>query len=102
MPKMLFQRWYFKHIIWTFVLLVVVTGVLAYYNWMVGLLAFAGIAALAVASLAAEHKFRQETELYLTTLGLRVKRAGRAPSSICPTAFSCIARTGSSNGIMLM
>ena len=78
MPKMLFQRWYFKHIIWTFVLLVVVTGVLAYYNWMVGLLAFAGIAALAVASLAAEHKFRQETELYLTTLGLRVKRAGES------------------------
>ncbi|PZM65110.1 DHH family phosphoesterase [Paenibacillus dendritiformis] len=78
MPKMLFQRWYFKHIIWTFVLLVVVTSVLAYYNWMVGLLAFAGIAALAVASLAAEHKFRQETELYLTTLGLRVKRAGES------------------------
>ncbi|MDG0873169.1 DHH family phosphoesterase [Paenibacillus thiaminolyticus] len=78
MPKMLFQRWYFKHIIWTFVLLVVVTGVLAYYNWMVGLLAFAGIAALAVASLAAEHKFRQETELYLTTLGLRAKRAGES------------------------
>ncbi|MGG4397329.1 DHH family phosphoesterase [Paenibacillus thiaminolyticus] len=78
MPKMLFQRWYFKHIIWTFMLLVVVTGVLAYYNWMVGLLAFAGIAALAVASLAAEHKFRQETELYLTTLGLRVKRAGES------------------------
>ncbi|EHQ60257.1 hypothetical protein PDENDC454_21137 [Paenibacillus dendritiformis C454] len=75
---MLFQRWYFKHIIWTFVLLVVVTSVLAYYNWMVGLLAFAGIAALAVASLAAEHKFRQETELYLTTLGLRVKRAGES------------------------
>lgn len=78
MPKMLFQRWYFKHIIWTFVLLVVVTSVLAYYNWMVGLLAFAGIAALVVASLAAEHKFRQETELYLTTLGLRVKRAGES------------------------
>lgn len=78
MPKMLFQRWYFKHIIWTFVLLVVVTSVLAYYNWMVGLLAFAGIAALAVASLVAEHKFRQETELYLTTLGLRVKRAGES------------------------
>ncbi|BFH71665.1 MAG: DHH family phosphoesterase [Paenibacillus dendritiformis] len=78
MPKMLFQRWYFKHIIWTFVLLVVVTSVLAYYNWMVGLLAFAGIAALAAASLAAEHKFRQETELYLTTLGLRVKRAGES------------------------
>ncbi|BFH18096.1 DHH family phosphoesterase [Paenibacillus melissococcoides] len=78
MPKMLFQRWYFKHIIWMFVLLVVVTGVLAYYNWMVGLLAFAGIAALAVASLAAERKFRQETELYLTTLGLRVKRAGES------------------------
>ncbi|GAC41718.1 DHH family phosphoesterase [Paenibacillus popilliae] len=78
MPKMLFQRWYLKYIIWRFALLVVVTSVLAYYNWMVGLLAFAGIAALAVASLMAEHKFRRETELYLTTLGLRVKRAGES------------------------
>ena len=76
MPKLLFHRWYTKYTSWTFVLLSALTIVVTFYNWIVGILAFVAIVVLAIASLAAERKFRHEMESYLTTLGLRVKRAG--------------------------
>ncbi|MCY7487673.1 MULTISPECIES: DHH family phosphoesterase [Paenibacillus] len=76
MPKLLFQRWYTKHTSWTFVVLIAMSLVLTWFNWGVGVLAWLCIAALAVASFTAERKFREETESYLSTLGLRVKRAG--------------------------
>ncbi|UHA75389.1 DHH family phosphoesterase [Paenibacillus sp. 481] len=76
MPKLLFQRWYAKHTGWTFVLLLVLTVVLAIFNWALAMLGLIATAVLASASLKAERKFREETESYLETLGYRIQRAG--------------------------
>ncbi|TVX89795.1 DHH family phosphoesterase [Paenibacillus agilis] len=75
MPKIWFQRWFARHNSWSMLYVLVLTLVVAYYNWIIGFLGFIGFAALLFITLAAERNFRAEMEAYLSTLGLRVKRS---------------------------
>lgn len=76
MPKLWFHRWYAKHTMWMLVAVLLLTIMLAFYNWVLSLLGIAMLIVLIGIALSAERNFHKELEAYLTTLGLRVKRAG--------------------------
>ncbi|NIK79261.1 c-di-AMP phosphodiesterase-like protein [Paenibacillus castaneae] len=76
MPKFLVTRWHGMHQIWAFALLSLMTGALAYYEWLLGLLGLLLTCALAVYTVLAERAFRKDLKSYLGTLTYRVKKAG--------------------------
>jgi cyclic-di-AMP phosphodiesterase len=76
MPKFLLKRWHGLHMIWTFVLLIVLSAVLFVYQWIVGVAGFIITGILAYYTLLAEQAFRDELNQYISTISYRVKKAG--------------------------
>ncbi|GIP36000.1 DHH family phosphoesterase [Paenibacillus sp. J2TS4] len=76
MPRFLFKRWHGLHMIWTLVLVLILIGVLLYYQWLVGLIALVPLAGLMLYSWKAEKAFRKDLYVYLSTLSHRIKKAG--------------------------
>ncbi|MBD2871794.1 DHH family phosphoesterase [Paenibacillus arenilitoris] len=76
MPKFLVTRWHGMHQIWAFILLAFMTVALAWYEWLLGLVALVLTAALGVYTVMAERAFRKDLKSYLGTLSYRVKKAG--------------------------
>lgn len=76
MPKFLVTRWHGMHQISGFILLALMTVALAWFNWLLGLLALLLTGALGVYTVMAERAFRKDLKSYLGTLSYRVKKAG--------------------------
>ncbi|WP_028608651.1 DHH family phosphoesterase [Paenibacillus harenae] len=76
MPKFLVTRWHGMHQIWAFILLALMTVALAWFEWLLGLIALVLTAALGVYTVLAERAFRKDLKSYLGTLSYRVKKAG--------------------------
>jgi cyclic-di-AMP phosphodiesterase len=76
MPKFLLKRWHGLHMVWTFVLLIVLSAVLFVYQWIVGVAGFILTGILAYYTLLAEQAFRDELNQYISTISYRVKKAG--------------------------
>jgi c-di-AMP phosphodiesterase-like protein len=75
MPKFLLNRWHGQHILWTFILLIILSFVLTIYAWYLGLIAFVASLALSIIMLRAEKAFRRDLNHYIGTISHRVKKA---------------------------
>jgi len=84
MPKFLVTRWHGMHQIWAFVLMVLMTAALAWYEWLLGLLGLLLTAGVGVYTVLAERAFRKDLKTYLGTLSYRVKKAGNDVISELP------------------
>ncbi|MFC0334180.1 DHH family phosphoesterase [Paenibacillus sepulcri] len=84
MPKFLIKRWHGMHQLWAFVLIIVLTIALAWYDWLYGLISLVLAAAVGVYSVLAERAFRRDLKTYLGTLSYRVKKAGSEVTSELP------------------
>ncbi|WP_019004965.1 DHH family phosphoesterase [Cohnella laeviribosi] len=76
MPKFLVQRWHGMHNVWALVLILLLTAVLAWYQWVTGLIALVLGAGVAVYAVLAERAFRKELNDYVLTLSYRIKGVG--------------------------
>ncbi len=62
MPKFLLKRWHGQHIVWIFVLLIILTAIIYMFKWWLGLTAFLICGVMAYFTLQAETAFRQRIE----------------------------------------
>jgi Predicted signaling protein consisting of a modified GGDEF domain and a DHH domain len=76
MPKFLVTRWHGMHQVWSIALMVLMTVVLTWYWWVLGLVALLLTIAAAVYTVLAERAFRKDLKSYLGTLSYRVKKVG--------------------------
>lgn len=76
MYKFLLNRWHGLHILWGFILLLVLTITLFIYEWILGVSALLLSAVLIYYTWLAEKQFRRDLNNYITTLSHRVKKAG--------------------------
>ncbi|CAM4218203.1 DHH family phosphoesterase [Paenibacillus alkaliterrae] len=84
MPKFLVTRWHGMHQIWAFIAMALMTVALAWFQWLLGLLALVLTGALGVYTVMAERAFRKDLKSYLGTLSYRVKKAGNDVVSELP------------------
>ncbi|MDR6883264.1 DHH family phosphoesterase [Bacillus sp. 3255] len=84
MPKFLLKRWHGQHIVWIFVLLILMTATIYMFKWWLGVTAFLICGLLAYFTLQAEAAFRRELNTYLGTISHRVKKAGNEVMSGLP------------------
>ncbi|MGO4110330.1 DHH family phosphoesterase [Paenibacillus sp. YAF4_2] len=76
MPKFLVTRWHGMHQVWSIALMVLMTVVLTWYWWVLGLIALLLTIAAAIYTVLAERAFRKDLKSYLGTLSYRVKKVG--------------------------
>lgn len=76
MPKFLVTRWHGMHQIWSFVLMVLMSVTLAWFEWLLGLFGLLLTGGLLFYTVMAERAFRKDLQSYLGTLSYRVKKAG--------------------------
>lgn len=76
MYKFLLNRWHGLHILWGFILLLVLTITLFLYEWILGVSALLLSGVLMYYTWHAEKHFRRDLNNYITTLSHRVKKAG--------------------------
>ncbi|UVI30306.1 DHH family phosphoesterase [Paenibacillus spongiae] len=84
MPKFLVKRWHGMHHLWAFVLMILLTVTVAWYEWKLGLVGLVLAGAVGVYSVLAERAFRRDLKAYLGTLSYRVKKAGNEVISELP------------------
>ncbi|QYR21727.1 DHH family phosphoesterase [Paenibacillus sp. sptzw28] len=84
MPKFLIKRWHGMHHLWAFVLILLLTVTLAWYQWLFGVVGLLLAVAVGVYSVMAERAFRRDLKVYLGTLSYRVKKAGHEVISELP------------------
>ncbi|MGM7703266.1 DHH family phosphoesterase [Pseudalkalibacillus sp. Hm43] len=76
MPKFFEKRWQELHIVLLLVILAIFIGVITYYNWIFGIVAFFLLGATIYFALMKELEFRTKIEDYISTLSHRVKKVG--------------------------
>lgn len=76
MPKFLYKRWHGQHLLWGFILLLVLTAVLSIFEWILGVIALLLVGGWMYYVLAAEKAFRKELQQYIMTLSYRIKKVG--------------------------
>ncbi|MDQ0113195.1 DHH family phosphoesterase [Paenibacillus harenae] len=84
MPKFLVTRWHGMHQVWSFVLMVLMTLALSWYEWLLGLIGLLFTGSVLVYTILAERAFRRDLESYLGTLSYRVKKASNDVISELP------------------
>lgn len=84
MPKFLLKRWHGQHIVWIFVLLIIMSATIYMFKWWLGITAFLVCGILAYFTLQAETAFRKELNMYVGTITHRVKKAGNEVMSGLP------------------
>ncbi|WP_018754183.1 DHH family phosphoesterase [Paenibacillus terrigena] len=76
MPKYFFQRWHGYHMVWAFIVMMVMIVALAWHNWVLGVAGLVLIVILVILAWRAEKNFRKDMNEYIATLTYRVKRTG--------------------------
>jgi c-di-AMP phosphodiesterase-like protein len=76
MPKFLLKRWHGLHTIWIFTWMIILTLVLFFYEWWIGIAALVICGLLVYYTLLAEKSFRKELNQYIATISHRVRKAG--------------------------
>ncbi len=75
MPKFLFQRWHGMHMICAIAVMAVLTLILFFYEWILGMAGVLFIGFVLFFMIKAERAFRKDMDHYIQTLSHRVKRA---------------------------
>ncbi|MBH5319351.1 DHH family phosphoesterase [Paenibacillus sp. GSMTC-2017] len=84
MPKFLVSRWHGMHHIAAIVVMLILSATLAWFQWIVGLIALALTIGVAVFSFFGERAFRKDLKVHLSTLSFRVKKGGNDVISELP------------------
>ncbi|AKG36859.1 DHH family phosphoesterase [Paenibacillus durus] len=74
MPKFLQKRWHGYHIVWAFLLLLVLIIIVSVYNWVLGVVCLFLAGTLCFTMLKAEISFRRNLVEYINGLSFRIKR----------------------------
>ncbi|GKU77182.1 DHH family phosphoesterase [Paenibacillus sp. L3-i20] len=84
MPKFLVTRWHGMHHIAAVAVMLILSATLAWFQWLIGLIALALTIGVAIYSFLGERAFRKDLKSYLGTLSFRVKKGGNDVISELP------------------
>lgn len=84
MPKFLINRWHGMHVLWGFILLLILNMILLIYQWEIGAAGLLLTGVVLYYAVIAEKAFRKDLNNYIATLSHRVKRAGNEVISELP------------------
>lgn len=84
MPKFLMKRWHGFHVLALFLVAAVFTGIITYYQWIMGMAGFILLATVAIYSVQARISFEKDLEDYISTLTHRVNKAGEGAITNLP------------------
>ncbi|TSB47521.1 DHH family phosphoesterase [Alkalicoccobacillus porphyridii] len=87
MPKSLTKRWHGYHVMTLFALSILLSSVIAFWHWQMGLVSFAAVILVAFYSLQAEQAFKRDLESYISTLSYRVNKAGEGAVANLPVGI---------------
>ena len=76
MPNFLLKKWHGSHVLALFIISVLFSGILTYYQWQIGLLGLFSLAILFYLMILAKNRFKGELATYISTLSYRVNKAG--------------------------
>ncbi|ARK32905.1 DHH family phosphoesterase [Halalkalibacter krulwichiae] len=76
MPKFLMRRWHGYHVITLFIVAVIFTSILIWYQWKIGVIGLFLIGVVAIYAVQARISFERDLEKYISTLSYRVSKAG--------------------------
>ncbi|TLS35152.1 DHH family phosphoesterase [Pseudalkalibacillus caeni] len=76
MPEFLTKRWHGYHVIALFVISILFIGIIAYYNWILGIASVVIMTLLVYNAVRAESAFQEDVKGYLSTLSHRVRKVG--------------------------
>ncbi|WP_088104590.1 DHH family phosphoesterase [Halalkalibacter urbisdiaboli] len=87
MPKFLMKRWHGYHIITLYVITALFIGILALYQWQIGVLGFFILGVMAIFTIQARLGFERDLEKYISTLSYRVNKAGEEAVTKMPVGM---------------
>ncbi|MFK3936746.1 DHH family phosphoesterase [Alkalihalobacillus sp. NPDC078783] len=87
MPKSIMNRWHGYHVIALFAVAIVLSTLITFWHWQIGLASFAAVILVAFYSVYAKKGFEQELEAYLSTLSYRVNKAGEGAVANLPVGI---------------
>ena len=76
MPKFLLKRWHGYHITILFVAAIILTSILTWYQWRIGVIGLFVLGVIAIYAIQARISFERDLEQYISTLSYRVTKAG--------------------------
>ncbi|MFC0561271.1 DHH family phosphoesterase [Halalkalibacter alkalisediminis] len=76
MPKFLLKRWHGYHFTILFVVAIILTGILTWYQWRIGVIGLFMLGVIAIYAIQARISFERDLEQYISTLSYRVAKAG--------------------------
>lgn len=77
MPNFLYKRWHGLHVVWCFVLILCLIGIVYTDHWVLATIALVGLGVLVFYTFQAEKAFRRDLNRYVGTLSHRIKKAGK-------------------------
>ncbi|MEK4566945.1 DHH family phosphoesterase [Alkalihalobacillus sp. FSL R5-0424] len=87
MPKSIMKRWHGYHVIALFAVVIVLSTLITFWQWQMGLVSFAAVILVALYSVYAKKGFEQDLEAYLSTLSYRVNKAGEGAVANLPVGI---------------
>ncbi|WYP26546.1 DHH family phosphoesterase [Alkalihalobacillus sp. FSL W8-0930] len=87
MPKSIMKRWHGYHVIALFAVVIVLSTLITFWHWQMGLVSFAAVILVALYSVYAKKGFEQDLEAYLSTLSYRVNKAGEGAVANLPVGI---------------
>lgn len=87
MPKSIMKRWHGYHVIALFAVAIVLSTLITFWHWQLGLVSFAAVILVVLYSVFAKQGFEQDLEAYLSTLSYRVNKAGEGAVANLPVGI---------------
>ncbi|MCM2676434.1 DHH family phosphoesterase [Alkalicoccobacillus plakortidis] len=87
MPKSIMKRWHGYHVITLFAVSILLSAVIMFWHWQMGLVSFAAVILVALYSIFAQQAFQRDLETYISTLSYRVNKAGEGAVANLPVGM---------------
>lgn len=76
MPNFLMKRWHGYHVVTLVTIASILSAILTFYQWQLGLIAFIAVAVIIALTIRARNEFEHDLSDYISTLSYRVNKAG--------------------------
>ncbi|AOM81426.1 DHH family phosphoesterase [Salisediminibacterium beveridgei] len=76
MPNFLMKRWHGYHVVTLVTMTSILSAILTFYQWQLGLIAFIAVAVIIALTIRARNEFEHDLSDYISTLSYRVNKAG--------------------------
>lgn len=87
MPNFLLKRWHGYHVVALVTIASILSGILTFYQWQLGVLAFIAVATIIALTIRAKTEFEHDLSEYISTLSYRINKAGEEAVTRLPVGI---------------